>query len=72
MNFENILDGNKVAKVIKSRIKKITTEIPKTPVLQTILVGEDPASKIYVNYKKKVCEEVGIKGECNYPGVCFL
>lgn len=55
-----ILDGKKVAEVIKQDIKK---EIEKNNYkinLATILVGENPASKIYIRNKKKACEYVGI------------
>ena len=59
-----ILDGKKLSKKIKEELKKEVEELKKegiTPGLAVILVGEDPASKTYVNMKHKSCEEVGIR-----------
>ena len=59
-----ILDGKKLSKKIKEELKKDVEELKKegiTPGLAVILVGEDPASKTYVNMKHKSCEEVGIR-----------
>ncbi|MEM3437097.1 MAG: bifunctional methylenetetrahydrofolate dehydrogenase/methenyltetrahydrofolate cyclohydrolase FolD, partial [Nitrososphaerales archaeon] len=61
-----ILDGRKLAEEIKSKIKKEVELFKKdgiAPCLSTILVSNDPASKIYVNIKHKNCEEVGIKSK---------
>lgn len=59
-----ILDGKLVASTIRNRIREvINTEFkPKKlqPGLVAIVVGNNPASKIYVNSKAKACEEVGI------------
>jgi methylenetetrahydrofolate dehydrogenase (NADP+)/methenyltetrahydrofolate cyclohydrolase len=59
-----ILDGKKVAELIEKRVKEdleaLTKKSPVIPGLATILVGENPASKIYVNLKQKTCERVGI------------
>ena len=59
-----IIDGKAIADGIKDHIKK---EISKRtslgrrqPGLAVVLVGEDPASEIYVSNKKKACEAVGI------------
>lgn len=60
-----ILDGVKVAKEIKAEIKieveKILSLGKRAPHLAAILVGEDGASKAYVNSKIKDCAEVGYK-----------
>jgi methylenetetrahydrofolate dehydrogenase (NADP+)/methenyltetrahydrofolate cyclohydrolase len=60
-----ILDGKKLAEKLNSELSvKIKSAIEKTgvtPQLATILVGNDPASKIYVNIKHRTCESVGIK-----------
>lgn len=60
-----ILDGKALAAKIK---KKIADEIAekkakgvRPPCLAVILVGDDPASAIYVRNKKKDCEEIGIR-----------
>jgi len=46
---------------IKAEVAKICLEKNKVPGLAVIQVGENPASCVYVNNKKKACEEVGIK-----------
>jgi methylenetetrahydrofolate dehydrogenase (NADP+) / methenyltetrahydrofolate cyclohydrolase len=58
-----ILDGKKIAQKIKEELKTEVTEMIKTgtaPGLAVILVGNDPASRVYVSAKKKTCEEIGI------------
>jgi methylenetetrahydrofolate dehydrogenase (NADP+)/methenyltetrahydrofolate cyclohydrolase len=59
-----ILDGKKLAErlnsELKSRIEKAVKKTGKKPKLATILVGKDPASKIYVNIKHQTCQDVGI------------
>jgi len=60
-----ILDGKKLAEKLNSKLKKqIEKAVEKTglrPKLATILVGKDPASKIYVNIKHQTCQDVGIE-----------
>jgi methylenetetrahydrofolate dehydrogenase (NADP+) / methenyltetrahydrofolate cyclohydrolase len=60
-----ILDGKKLSAKIKEEIKKeveiLTSQYNKVPCLATVLVGEDPASKTYVNMKVKTCESLGMK-----------
>jgi len=56
-----IIDGKAIAKEIRQKIKKQITDKNLNPNLAVILVGENPASKLYVNLKKKACEEVGIE-----------
>ncbi|MCW4573890.1 bifunctional methylenetetrahydrofolate dehydrogenase/methenyltetrahydrofolate cyclohydrolase FolD [Venenivibrio stagnispumantis] len=64
-NLLIILDGKKISTKIKEEIKKDIENLKKQgfrePCLAVILVGNDPASQVYVNNKKKSCEEVGIK-----------
>lgn len=59
-----ILDGKLVANKIRNRIKEIIDQDFKVrnfkPGLVAVIVGNNPASKIYVNSKVKACEEVGI------------
>jgi len=63
--MEKILDGKKLAEKLNSELKiNILNIYKKTgikPKLAAILVGEDPASEIYVNMKRKRCEQVGIQ-----------
>lgn len=59
------IDGKAIAQEVRARVK---TEVEKLgpsdrPGLAAILVGENPASKIYVRNKRKACEEVGIYSE---------
>lgn len=61
--MSNIIDGKAVSQSVKDRIKTETAEIKEkygiTPGLAVIIVGDNPASRIYVNNKKKACEYVG-------------
>ncbi len=56
-----ILDGKVVANVINENIKKKVSLLERRPVLAIILVGDNPASNIYVKKKREACNEVGIK-----------
>ena len=56
-----ILDGKKVSKKILADVKSRVNKLDKTPHLVVILVGDNPASRVYVTNKKKAAEEVGIK-----------
>ena len=55
-----IIDGKKVAEELRAGIKEEVDGLSRKPELHVILVGEDPASKVYVGLKEKKCEEVGI------------
>jgi methylenetetrahydrofolate dehydrogenase (NADP+)/methenyltetrahydrofolate cyclohydrolase len=58
-----ILDGKKLSQKIKEEVKKEATELKEkgiTPGLAVILVGNDPASQVYVGMKAKACKESGI------------
>lgn len=59
-----IIDGKEVAAQIRSDIKqaidKRKAEGKTTPALATVLVGNNPASEVYVRNKQKACAEVGI------------
>ena len=60
-----IIDGKAIAEQnlskLKQEILKRENEGIRPPCLAVILVGDDPASSIYVNKKKSACENVGIK-----------
>lgn len=61
-----IIDGKKIAAVTKAEIKEEVDALSKKGVrvgLAVILVGNDPASRVYVNNKKKACEDLGIYSE---------
>jgi methylenetetrahydrofolate dehydrogenase (NADP+)/methenyltetrahydrofolate cyclohydrolase len=58
-----ILDGKKLSEKIKLEVKKEAENLKKegiTPGLAVILVGEDPASQVYVKMKAKSCKDSGI------------
>lgn len=58
-----IIDGKAIAEEIKSEVKAATVRLKEqrgiVPGLAFILVGEDPASQVYVRSKGKACEEMG-------------
>jgi methylenetetrahydrofolate dehydrogenase (NADP+) / methenyltetrahydrofolate cyclohydrolase len=59
-----VIDGKAIAAQVRGEVADRTEELVSrgvTPGLATVLVGEDPASKIYVSAKRKACAEVGIK-----------
>jgi methylenetetrahydrofolate dehydrogenase (NADP+)/methenyltetrahydrofolate cyclohydrolase len=62
----NILDGNKIATEIRAEVASEVKSLAAAgmrPGLAVILVGNNPASEIYVRGKVKSCEEVGIYSE---------
>lgn len=59
-----VLNGKELATKIKGELKRTVDEIKKKnihPGLAVVIVGNDPASRVYVNSKKKACEEIGIE-----------
>ena len=61
-----IIDGKALAKKIRENLKKDVDELKKEgikPKFAVILVGDDPASKIYVRNKNRACNEIGIEYE---------
>ena len=61
-----IIDGKVISAAVKDRVKEGVAELNKKGVtvgLAVIIVGEDPASKVYVANKKKACEALGIISE---------
>lgn len=59
-----IIDGKAISLAVKDEIKAKTEELAAkgiTVTLAVILVGEDPASQVYVKNKKKACEYCGIR-----------
>ena len=54
-----ILDGKALSTKVKDRVKQEISNLPKNdniPTLAVVLVGDDPASAIYVRNKKRACE----------------
>ena len=63
-----ILDGKKLREKILEDLKQKLDKFQVKPTLVVILVGENPASKSYVNNKKKTAEKIGINSQViNYP-----
>lgn len=56
-----ILDGKKLRDKLLADLKIRVERLERKPTLAVVLVGDDPASQIYVNNKKKAAENVGIK-----------
>ena len=55
-----LLDGKQIAAQIRAELKDKVASMAQKPALAVVLVGQDPASEIYVRGKVKGCEEVGI------------
>ena len=61
-----IIDGKAVSRAVRARVAQKTLALKEqgvTPGLAVILVGEDPASQVYVRNKEKACDEVGFYSE---------
>lgn len=62
-----LIDGSRISKDIKKEITEEVKELKRTkeftPGLGVILVGDDPASKVYVSSKQNSCDEVGFHSE---------
>lgn len=56
-----LIDGKAFAALLKDRLAEHVSGMPAKPGLAVILVGEDPASQVYVRNKIKACEKVGIQ-----------
>jgi methylenetetrahydrofolate dehydrogenase (NADP+)/methenyltetrahydrofolate cyclohydrolase len=63
----SIIDGRAVAKEVRAEVVGEVEEFKKAhgypPGLAVIIVGDDPASRVYVSSKKKMCENLGIHSE---------
>ncbi|MBR2903682.1 MAG: bifunctional methylenetetrahydrofolate dehydrogenase/methenyltetrahydrofolate cyclohydrolase FolD [Clostridia bacterium] len=56
-----IIDGKALAAKMRAQLKEKIDASELKPGLAVVLVGEDPASQIYVRNKIKACEEIGVK-----------
>lgn len=57
------IDGTALAKKVKDQVKAEAEGMCRKPGLAVIIVGDNPASRIYVNSKRKDCEECGFYSE---------
>ncbi|HOU52472.1 MAG TPA: bifunctional methylenetetrahydrofolate dehydrogenase/methenyltetrahydrofolate cyclohydrolase FolD [Myxococcota bacterium] len=60
-----ILDGKSIAATVRGEVKEAVDRLHARgvfPSLHVVLVGDDPASAVYVRNKARACEEVGIRG----------
>ena len=66
-----VIDGKAVAasvrKGVAAEVEELAAELGRPPGLATVLVGDDPASAIYVRRKREACEEVGIRSFHHEP-----
>jgi methylenetetrahydrofolate dehydrogenase (NADP+) / methenyltetrahydrofolate cyclohydrolase len=62
-----ILDGKKIAQQIRAELTEEVIDFIQNnsvvPCLAAVLVGDDPASEVYVRNKRRACEEVGIESQ---------
>src|SRR4051794_19904552 len=62
-----IIDGKAVAAQVRERVAREVAELPATPGLATVLVGDDPASHVYVRMKREDSAQVGIESFHHEP-----
>ena len=61
-----IINGKEVSAAVRAQVAQETAALKQrgiVPGLAVIIVGDDPASRVYVNNKKKACAEAGIYSE---------
>jgi methylenetetrahydrofolate dehydrogenase (NADP+) / methenyltetrahydrofolate cyclohydrolase len=63
-----LIDGKAVAARIRAQVRDEVAGLATPPGLATILVGDDPASAVYVRMKREDCAEVGIESFHHEPG----
>lgn len=63
-----VIDGKAVAARIREEVAAEVATLPAAPGLATILVGDDPASAVYVRMKREDSAEVGIESFHHEPG----
>ena len=56
-----MIDGKAIAADLRTRIAAVVAKRDHKPGLATVLVGDDPASHVYVGNKLKACEAAGIR-----------
>jgi methylenetetrahydrofolate dehydrogenase (NADP+)/methenyltetrahydrofolate cyclohydrolase len=56
-----LIDGAKIAQGVREEVREQIERMPVKPGLATILVGDDPASAVYVGSKRRTCTQLGIR-----------
>lgn len=56
-----VIDGKAVARDVRERVAREVAKLAQPPGLATVLVGDDPASAIYVSSKRKQCAQAGMR-----------
>jgi methylenetetrahydrofolate dehydrogenase (NADP+) / methenyltetrahydrofolate cyclohydrolase len=56
-----VIDGRAVARTVRADVARRVGDLAVSPGLATVLVGDDPASGVYVNSKRKQCVEAGMR-----------
>jgi methylenetetrahydrofolate dehydrogenase (NADP+) / methenyltetrahydrofolate cyclohydrolase len=56
-----LIDGKMIAQRVRDELELTIAKMPVKPGLATILVGDDPASSVYVGAKRRTCQELGIR-----------
>lgn len=56
-----IIDGKKVAAAVRERVAAEVATLSRAPGLATVLVGDDPASEVYVSSKRRLCAAAGMR-----------
>ena len=59
----NLINGKEISTAIRQEIRAEVEALGKRPGLAVVLVGNDPASQVYVRNKERACEEVGFYSE---------
>lgn len=54
-----IIDGKKIAEKIRQDLKKEVSKLKEKPGLAVVLVGNNPASQVYISMKERKCSEIG-------------
>jgi methylenetetrahydrofolate dehydrogenase (NADP+)/methenyltetrahydrofolate cyclohydrolase len=62
-----VLDGKKISREIQDELRPRINRLPRPPALAVVLVGENPASQIYVRNKIRACAELGIRSFDSTP-----
>ena len=72
-NVAKVIDGKLIASELRAetavKVENFKKEFSKVPTLAVVLVGEDPASQVYVSTKSKMAKEIGMDVEDHYLDV---